>query len=224
MARNLKISINEYYHIYNRGVEKRDIFLDDGDRNRFVILLYLLNCSYKKPVELRTYRGLSFAEYFIIKREGERLLDIGAYCLMDNHFHLLVKERIEGGISLFMHRLATAYTMYFNKKYNRTGSLFQGVFKVQHADSDDYLKYLYSYIHLNPLKKIDTNWKEKASKLDVLMVKDYLSGYDYSSFIDYVNGDRVEKNILNMESFPRSFESREDFVKNIFDWLDYGSI
>ena len=83
---------------------------------------------------------------------------------MPNHFHILVKEKIENGISKFMGKLTTGYSMYFNKRYDRTGSLFQGVFKSVHADSDEYLKYLFAYIHLNPIKLINPEWKENGIK------------------------------------------------------------
>ena len=80
---------------------------------------------------------------------GETLVDIGIYCLVPNHFHLLIKEKTENGISEFVKKVATGYSMYFNKKYERTGSLFEGPFKAKRIDTDEYLKYIFSYIHLN---------------------------------------------------------------------------
>jgi putative transposase len=221
MTRKFKLSVGEYYHIYNRGVEKRDIFLDSGDYNRFLILLYLLNSSIEKPVNLRDYKGLTFVDFFKVERVGERLVEIGAFCLMKNHFHLLIKEVVDNGISLFMQRLSTAYTMYFNSKNERSGSLFQGTFKAELADTDEYLRYLFSYIHLNPVKNIDPSWKEKGLDLESDFIKKYLMGYRFSSFMDYAVGDRVENNILNVEVFPEYFNNKKEFIFNVFEWLDY---
>ncbi|OGJ11058.1 hypothetical protein A2467_03325, partial [Candidatus Nomurabacteria bacterium RIFOXYC2_FULL_36_8] len=140
----------EYYHIYNRGVEKREIFLDKEDYFHFLKLLYI--CNSNKSITLR-----NISDNF---DRGETIVDIGAYCIMPNHFHVLCYEKIENGISTFMKKLSTAYAMYFNKKYIRTGILFQGRFKSEHANTDGYLKYLYAYIHLNPAKLKNPKWKE----------------------------------------------------------------
>ncbi len=148
MARKIKLAIGEYYHIYNRGVDKRDVFMDEDDYKRFTFLLFI--CNSDKSIEVRNY----------IKNGGETsvrsntIVDIGAYCLMPNHFHLLIREKTENGISKFIQKVSTAYTMYFNQKMDRSGALFQGVFKSKHIDSDEYLKYMFSYIHLNPIKII----------------------------------------------------------------------
>ncbi|MEK7129078.1 MAG: transposase [Patescibacteria group bacterium] len=167
MNRKFKFSIGEFYHIYNRGNEKRIIFKDDHDRKRFTDLLFL--CNTKKSIVVREIpTGLTY-EF----DRGETIVDIGAYCLMPNHFHLLLREKTENGISLFMKKLATSYSMYFNKRHQRTGGLFEGKFKATHVDSDTYLKYLFSYIHLNPVKIIDPHWKENGIN-DKDMAEKYL--------------------------------------------------
>jgi putative transposase len=122
---------------------------------------------------------------------GKNLVDIGAYCLMPNHFHLLLKEKTENGISLFMQKLMTAYTMYFNKKNGRNGALFQGTFKAEHLANDNYLKYMYSYIHLNPIKLIDPTWRENGIKNQSKTEK-FLEQYKHSSYSEYINIDRKE--------------------------------
>lgn len=116
--------------------------------------------------------------------DREKLVNIGAYCLMPNHFHILVHEKSEGGISKFMLKLSTAYSMYFNKLNDRSGALFQGPFKAKHADNDEYLKYLFAYIHLNPLKIIDPNWRNYGA-IDRSKAESYVKNYPYSSFGDY---------------------------------------
>ncbi|HEV7423627.1 MAG TPA: transposase, partial [Candidatus Paceibacterota bacterium] len=135
--RKQSFAIDEYYHLYNRGTEKRIIFLNKQDYRHFLFLMYI--CNTVKSIELR-----NIGENF--DRE-ETIVYIGAYCLMPNHFHILVREKIENGISTYMRKLLTAYSMYFNKKYERTGKLYEGVFKSIHASKDAYLKYLYSYTH-----------------------------------------------------------------------------
>lgn len=213
-TRNLKFSVDEYYHVYNRGTDKREIFLEDKDRDRFIKLLFIGNCS--KAINFRDIpKGLPFAEF----ERGETLIDIGAYVLMPNHFHILIREKVEGGLSIFMNKILTSYSMYFNKKYKRTGRLFEGSFKAKHIDQDEYLKYLFAYIHLNPVKIIDPEWKEKGIQ-DKIKAEKYLLNYEYSSYLDYLNIDRIQNKILNKESFPQYFEFNK-FSDFINEWLNF---
>ena len=214
MTRKFDFSINEFYHIYNRGTDKRLIFLDEYDYQRFNKLLYLCN-SGKSMVFREIPIGLAYGY-----ERGETFVDIGAYCLMSNHFHLLLHEKIEGGISLFMQKLSTAYSSYFNKKYNRAGGLFEGPFIAKHLDTDEYLKYLFSYIHLNPVKIIDPNWKEDGV-INRESAKKYLSRYVYSSYLDYIGIDREEKVILNTLSFPEYFLNFKEFDQFITEWMSF---
>ncbi len=214
MQRNIVFSVGEYYHIYNRGVDKRQIYLDNGDWERMLKLLYVANSI--KPF---VYRDIQNKPLGDIDR-GEQLVAIGAYCLMPNHFHILIKETAEGGITSFMEKLTTAYSMYFNKRSKRTGFLFEGNFKAEHVDRDEYLKYLYAYIHLNPVKIIEPTWKEEGIE-NVDAAKKYLEGYRYSSYEDYTRGKREESAILTPQEFPDYFEERGDFEHYVQDWLQY---
>lgn len=139
---------------------------------------------------------------------------------MPNHFHLLIRERDEGGISRFMQKLTTGYTMYFNTKNERSGALFQGKFKAEHVDKDRYLKYIISYIHLNPIKLIEPQWKEIGIS-DRKRAGAYLQNYRYSSFLDYAGKDRLEKRLINRSALPDYFESPLSFKTETSDWLDY---
>lgn len=219
MERKFRFSPEEYYHIYNRGTDKRDIFLDNHDHNRFMVLLYL--CNSKNALDMRNYfnEGRTFVELFGIER-GETLVDIGAYCLMPNHFHLLVREKNDNNISIFMRKLLTGYSMYFNKRCQRTGSLFEGKFKANHVDNDAYLKYLFSYIHLNPVKLINKEWKEDDIS-DRNKAHNHLQGYTYSSYLDYHRiTTRKESVILNKSVFPEYFSQPKEFEDFIKEWLD----
>ncbi|MBX4200185.1 transposase [Candidatus Parcubacteria bacterium] len=195
-------------------MDKRVIFNDKTDYDRFIKLLYLTNGT--RPIDFRKIsKGLAF-----VYEKGDALVDIGAYCLMPNHFHLVIKEKQPGGISTFMLKLLTSYSMYFNARNSRKGRLFEASFHASHADSDEYLKYLFAYIHLNPVKIIDSNWKENGIINKDLATK-YLEEYEYSSFQDYVGKSRDAGSILNKVEFPEYFRSPIEFTSSIFEWFDY---
>lgn len=204
-----------YYHVYNRGNNKQEIFHDEEDYFRFICLLFACNSTNN----LRAFNFLRKDKSFFI-REGEPIVSIGAYVLMPNHFHILITQNKEGGISKFMQKVNTAYAMYYNQKYDHTGGLFEGKFKAIYADNDRYLKYLFSYIHLNPIKLIQKDWKEKGIKNEQKALN-FLEEYKYSSFIDYNEEKRPQNSILNRDAFPDYFSNQNSFLKEVFDWLKY---
>jgi putative transposase len=180
-------------------------------------LLFLSNSAY--PVDVRQIREEMQSIYDFDR--GDPLVHVGAYCLMPNHFHILVTPAVEGGIQTFMRKVSTGYSMYFNKRYERTGVLFQGRYKSQHADTDVYLKYLFSYIHLNPLKLIEPNWKKMGLK-DIHGGKKYLDAYVYSSYLDFLQERaRPESLILDISHYPDYFPDKNLFIEEIEDWLTY---
>jgi putative transposase len=214
-VRKVSFIQEEYYHIYNRGNSKQIIFHDKEDYERFIGLLYACNSS----KNFRIFSLNNDQSIFDFNRE-KQLCAIGAYVLMPNHFHLLLTQIEDRGISKFMQKLTTAYVMYYNKKYKRTGSLFEGKFKSENADTDRYLKYLFSYIHLNPIKLIEKDWKEKGIK-DKLKALEFLSKYKYSSFVDFLGELRIKNNILNIKYFPDYFPNKKTFTKEIMSWINY---
>ena len=213
--RRITFSPGEFYHIYNRGTEKRNIFVSKNDYRRFILLLY--HCNNTSNVILRLDKQLG------PNSREEILVDICAYCLMPNHFHLLIREKTEGGISRFMQKLATGYTMYFNKRHDRNGVLFQGKFKATHVDKDEYLKYLVAYIHLNPVKLFDSKWKENDI-FDRKRAKEYLMQYYQSSYLDCIGLKRPENVILSKNILPAYFTSGMDFKDMVTNWLGYKSL
>ena len=220
MTRNIILAPGEFYHIYNRGTEKRDVFLKKNDYDRFLSLLYIAN-SYT-AVDLKR-QGSTLSEILALNKD-KNLVDVCAYCLMPNHFHLIVREISNGGISTFMQKLITAYTMYFNKLNERSGVLFQGRFKVEHANEDRYLAYLISYLHLNPIKLIDPKWKENGIR-DKKWAETFLENYKYSSYLDYIRKEsRLESKIINKTALPQYYESPTDFYKSIMEWLNWKNI
>jgi|SRR3989344_4964416 len=215
--RKISFAPGEYYHIYNRGNSKQKIFLDKKDYNRFLKLIFICNSN----------RNINFRDIFITHKNiltfdrGSTLIDLGAYCLMPNHFHLLIKEKSDGNTSLFIKKLATAYVMYFNKKYKRSGSLFEGKFKSQHVNSDRHLKYLFSYIHLNPVKLIDSKWKEMGIR-DKNKAYNFCKQYTYSSMSILIDGKVGEYGcLLNSNAFPKYFIRLREQETEIFEWLDF---
>lgn len=195
-----------YYHIYNRGTDKRKIFSNESDYKRFTLLLLLANSStevrIRNLLRQKKYNDI-FLEYDV---EHSNYVEIISWCLMPNHFHLLLSEKIEGGLPKFMKKLCTAYSMYFNKKYNRTGNLFQGKYKSKIIEDDVYLNQLIKYIHVNPLEIIDNVlWKKMDLDKGIFTDVDtrnipVLKKYFYSSFLDYFTElDRVENKILSLD-------------------------
>ncbi len=222
--RKVNLIVGEYYHIYNRGNSKQLIFLDDYDRDRFIKLLYLCNSTnnidFRNDIVRKNINAFEFSK-------GDSLVNIGAWVLMPNHFHLylsvnsaevlLPQNFKDKEISIFMQKLLTAYSKYFNKKYGRTGSLFECKFKSVHIDNDTQAKYLFSYIHLNPLKILNTNWKE--NKKDLYKYFDFLNNYKWSSYFDYLGILRDENKIIDRINFLDYFGTNKEFKKEIFEWI-----
>lgn len=206
-SRNLlKISIdNGYYHIYNRGVEKRIIFQDDQDYK--VFLNYLKEYLSPQPkledrLEHFTLKGLSFQGIPHLPKNYFEKIELLVYCLMPNHFHFIVKQVNKGFMELFMRSLATRYTIYFNKKYERVGHLYQSTYKASIITNDSYLLHLSRYIHLNPSEY--TNNLASA----------------YSSYGDYI-GLRKTKWINTNEILAFFNNSKSDFQKSNNTYKDF---
>ena len=199
MYRETPLIESEHYHIFSRGVEKRKIFLNIKDYRRFIALLYIMNqnTSFRMIDFLRnnTLEGI-----FNEKRE-KTLVSILGYCLMPNHFHLILYEHTEGGISKFMGKLLTAYSMYFNTKYERSGPLFTRPFRSEHIKNEPQYMYIFSYIHLNPISIIEKGWKEKGIK-NKKEAMDFLEMYQFSSYLDFQKSNRTESQILDFSLIP----------------------
>jgi|SRR3989344_6391544 len=211
----------EYYHIYNRGIDKRVIFKSENDYKRFIMLLYVSNSSSEsfRLDNLINQQHKTFDEIIILDK-GESLISIGAWCLMTNHFHILVRQDVDGGITKFMRKLGVGYSMFFNIKYQRQGALFGGPFKSRFIETNDnYMKHLLGYIHLNVLNIKFSGWEKEIKKSSTEM-KDFLEAYAYSSYLDYIGRDRVEKNIIKIENFPDYFENNHSFKNFVEDYFN----
>jgi len=219
MLRKDPFITGEYYHLYNRGIDKRIIFKSARDYERFSMLLYISNSQDVFRLDNLINRLHKKFEEILLLDKGKPLVSIGAWCLMPNHFHLLIRQETDGGITKFMKKLGTGYSMFFNIKYQRQGALFGGPFKSKLVGVDDnYMRQLFAYIHLNPLELKFPNWEKELNKYSKEMKK-FLELYRYSSYQDYIGIDRIEKNIIKSKDFPDYFEkenSFKEFVENYF--------
>ena len=190
------------FHVFNRGVEKRNIFLDDSDRNRFLFLLCILqgdiflNHSSRLAKEFDQHGMLAIDDIMEDIVES-KVVDLVSFVLMPNHFHLIVQELKEGGVTKFMSRLANSYTKYFNIKNDRKGYLFGSSFHKKLIDTNEYLLHLSAYIHRNPreIKK----WHNKESD------------YPWSSYQDYI-GENRWGSLLNPEIILDQFSDKKEYL------------
>ncbi|MBI2086893.1 MAG: transposase [Candidatus Zambryskibacteria bacterium] len=217
MLRKDPFITGEYYHLYNRGIDKRVIFKSNKDYERFILLMYLSNSNNSFRLD-DIKQQKTFGEILMLDR-GKLIVSIGAWCLMTNHFHLLVRQEVDGGITKFMRKLGVGYSMYFNIRHERSGALFGGLFKSRLVGTDDnYMRHLFGYIHINPLEIKFPEWENQVTRSSIDMKK-FLESYRYSSYLDYLDVNRVEKNILQIENFPSYFQNAQsfrDFVENYF--------
>lgn len=213
----------EIYHIYNRGVDKRDIFMNDMDRFRFIHDLFEFNDEEKVSNLGRNLKFRKFAECkevglpYIKKGQRKILVEILVFCLMDNHFHLLVRQKTEHGITEFMRKIGTGYTNYFNKKYIRDGVLFQGKFKSVHLKQDSHFMYLPIYIHLNPLDYEFKEWR-KGKIHNSKKALEYLENYRWSSYLDYI-GKKNFPSIIQKDFLLRRLGNEENQKTEILNWI-----
>ena len=198
MANRIPLAVGEWYHCYNRGVDKRIVFQNRSDYERFLVLMYAGNSE--APIYFSSQKERQLQHVLITYPDrGAPLVEIGAYCLMPNHFHFMLKEIRQGGIALFMQKIFTGYTIYFNQKNERMGALFAGTFKSKHVGDDRYLRQLLSYIHCNPIELFAPRWKE--GKGSVPKIEKWLGGYQYSSLLEFSGGVRLERKLLGDSIF-----------------------
>lgn len=179
----------EYYHIYNRGTDKRKIFTAYKDYQKFLKSIEDFNTydpNWKK--EAGDFRG---------EASEKPLVVVIAYCLNPNHYHLILREEKERGISEFMQRVGTGYTMYFNKKNERSGVLFQGPFKSIHIKSNEYLLYLSAYINHNHFIH---GYSEERSEI-----------YKFSSLPDFL--EQRKQKWVNPSIIISDFKGGNDYLK-----------
>ncbi len=209
---------DQIYHIYNRGVDKRKIFLDDQDYFRFIHDLFEFNDE-EPTLNVAYYFNSKSQEIESQHIEKERnprklLVEILVFTLMPNHFHLVLKQKRERGIVKFMQKLGTGYTNYFNKNYERVGSLFQGRFKAVLVSEDAHFINLPFYIHTNPLDLIYGS----STSIDWRKCADFLENYKWSSFQDYI-GKKNFPSITSRKFLLDFFGGEKEYKKTSQDWI-----
>jgi len=206
----------ELYHALNRGVDKRIIFLDDHDRARFVHDLFEFNDSGSTNNVTHSFRNKDLRSPYLKKKE--RIVDLHGWVLMENHYHLLLSERVEGGISQFLRKLNIGYAKYFNEKYRRSGTLFQGRTKKILIERDSQFNYILHYIHLNPLDYLtgaeDWRIRDKKGIKNTRNALDYLDTYRWSSYLDYA-GKKNFPSILTTSLF----NEHGSYTKTLSEYL-----
>lgn len=200
MSSRSPIAIDEWYHCYSRGIDRREAFSDARDYQRFVELLYLCNSDNKDIRIHRSDMGRRALSRVFETPRGSPLVAIGAFCLMPNHYHVLLKEIVESGISTFMQKVGTAYTMYFNKRRERIGNLFVGPFKSRHIHNDAYIQRVIDYIHCNPADLYEPKWKQGEVR-DPARLEKKLLAYPYSSFNAFADRSHACRSIIDTEIF-----------------------
>ncbi len=202
----------KYYHIFNRGTDKREIFSDLLDYERFLLSMNLLNDENEGlMIEWRDYKKTNpfpiLNDFLKLRfRKRDPLVEINTYCLNPNHYHFILKQIIDKGIEKFLHKIGISHTKYYNDKHKRNGSLFQGVFKSILVDSDEYLLYLSAYVNKN-------NFIHGYNKND---------DWEYSSLKDYLgkrNTGLINKNIIldqfkNIDEYKTFLDKNALYMKN----------
>ena len=218
------------YHVINRGVEKRKIFQKEQDYSRFIIGMEFFNCS--EPVNLweflaRNLKDKNLKNLIALRLQEERnkkkepMVEILAFCLMPNHYHFILKEIKEGGISKFMKKMG-GYSTYFNKQYKRVGPLFQSRFKSIPVKDDRQLQALFNYVHTNPVELLEPGWKDFKVK-NFHQATDFLKNYKWSSYLDYI-GQPNHPFVTRRSFFSKIFGNFDGCEAAIGDWVKYKAV
>jgi putative transposase len=204
--RKVVFANGEYYHVFNRGVEKRPTFIS---KYEFLRVLDSLNFYRYGNLQIRYSKYLALDKdkkaEFLKGLNDDLQIEIIAYCLMGNHFHLLVKQVKDNGIVKFMAKFTNSYTKYFNTKHQRVGPLFQGVFKAVHIGYDEQLIHLSRYIHLNPV-------------LGFIVEAEELASYPWSSYLEYIG--EADSDMINKTEVLKFFKNQE-YKKFVLDQASY---
>lgn len=205
MFRKDPIVTDHIYHIFNRGVNKADIFFRDEDYSRFLkVAIHYKTSSVKfSDILPDTVSGEAGSGEAGVGESAR--VKILAYCLMPNHFHLLIKQLADNGISSYMRHLANSYSHYVNIKYERVRPLFQGRYKNVLIETDEQLVHLSRYIHLNPL---------------VSNLVTQLKNFKWSSYLDYIHD--LKTDFCDTDLVLAYFKSRQDYERFVLDQADYG--
>ena len=227
-----KVTTMGVYHVLNRGVDKRKIFLDKGDHLRFIHDLFEFNdieparnvgyyfSAHQKQLAPEGCRqSIDVRRQYMQGKQAPRklLVDILAFCLMPNHYHLMVRPHSEDGIALFMKKLNAGYAKYFNEKYEREGALFKGRYKLVSIQTNAHFVHISYYIHCNPLDLYAPSWRKREIE-SANRALHFLEQYRWSSFPDYI-GSKNFPSVTQREFLTKFLGSTEQYRKDVVAWL-----
>jgi putative transposase len=206
----------EVYHVFNRGVDKRRLFFDDSDYTRFLESMYLFSDQtyFHSPDPIERVVRLASSEVDVGFRD--ELVEILAYCLIPNHYHLLIRQLVDDGISTFIHKVQMGYTRVFNGKHRRSGTLYEGTFKAIRVDRDPYFIYLPVYTHLNALDLTDLNWRDGlvddwGKAVERLNAYPWSSHGAYSQFAQYLP-------LIKEETIKGFYPNEGEYLSHLHSW------
>jgi len=219
--KKIPVIANEIYHVCNRGVDHRKIFLDEDDYFRFIHDLF----------EFNDEDNVSNINYFFNKspkhnidvgrpyfKPRKLLVEILAFALMPNHYHLLIKPKTDNGGPEFMKKINGGYAKYFNNKYQRSGALFQGKYKAVIIKDEAHFIHIPYYIHANPLDLVAPEWREKKIA-DSQKAFEFLESYRWSSFLDY-GGKKNFPSVTQREFLLNVVGGESNYTKYFKEWLN----
>jgi putative transposase len=207
--RKVILANGEVYHVFNRSMERKPVFTSKKEYFRALTTVdfyHFANPPLKlsKALILEKEKRIEFFRQ--LRNQGQQLVEILSYCLMPNHFHFLLRQQLDNGISRFLSNFANSYTRYFNTKYQRTGALFQGIFKAVRIENDEQLVHVSRYIHLNPV-------------LSFLVNEENLEEYLWSSLPEFLDIEKRE--ICSTGPILSFFSSKNKYREFVHDQIDY---
>jgi REP element-mobilizing transposase RayT len=213
MTRKDNFAVGEYYHCYNRGVDKRIVFNDAQDFDYFLTALELFN----REESLGGMMEYRYPKNINILKDGKetKLANIFAFCLNPNHFHLVLQPNFDNGVQKLMQKIGTGYTLYFNKKYSRSGSLFQGRYKSAHVDTDQFLKHVLSYVSLN--NEVHSGISQSKYRSNLHINSQYDKAWDDTLLIQLF-GSLREFERFAKDKLPSILERKEKLRELKEDW------
>ncbi|OGY08185.1 MAG: hypothetical protein A2700_00300 [Candidatus Blackburnbacteria bacterium RIFCSPHIGHO2_01_FULL_44_64] len=207
-TRIIPLGTGEFYHVFNRGIAKQPVFLDKRDYRQMILGLSYYRFAVP-PIRLSFFKTLPLDQKSYLWKElqtrNEKLVEIVAFALMPNHFHLLLRQEAENGISTFMRRLANSYTRFFNTKDGRKGPIFQGVFKAVHVSTTEQLMHVSRYIHVNPV-------------VSYVIKESEMFSYPWTSLPEFLG----DPSMAMPEPVLSLFSSKDDYKDFVLDQVDYG--
>lgn len=207
MTRDIPLVTGEFYHVYNRGTAKLPTFINDSDYKQAQLTATYYQFK-ELPVKLSRFKALDSnkrSEILESIRHTGKIVDIISYVFMPNHFHFLLRQAAQDGVSKFVGQFSNSYTRYFNTKHSRPGSLFQGTFKAVHIETENQLLHVSRYIHLNPF-------------VSAVIKKEELPYYYWSSYPDYLRG---QSDLVDVTSVMSRFKSPMEYQSFVLNHSDY---